>query len=58
MPMQRVKLVWPDVHYLAGYVDALELGWSPDNLRPQAAAEELARIAKDPTAFISEQVEP
>ena len=57
MPTQPVKLVWPAEQYLSGYVHALEQGWSPDNLRPQAAAETLERIAQDPVRFIAEQVD-
>lgn len=52
-----MQLVWPATQYLSSYADALNRGWSPDNLRPQAAAEELARIEEDPACFISEQVD-
>jgi predicted acetyltransferase len=52
-----MKLVWPAARYLSGYVHALRQGWSPDNLRPQAAAEELARIELDPARFLSEQID-
>lgn len=52
-----MELVWPAAQYLAGCVHALEQGWSPDNLRPEAAAEELARIAMDPARFIAELVD-
>lgn len=52
-----MKLVWPAAEYLAAYVRALERGWSPDNLRPQVAAEELARIKDDPARFVSEKVD-
>lgn len=52
-----MKLVWPSAQYLSGYVHALQQGWSPDNLRPQAAAENLARIAQDPARFLAEQVD-
>jgi len=52
-----MDLVWPATQYLPGYVHALQQGWSPDNLRPQAALEELARIAEDPDRFLSEQVD-
>ena len=42
----EMKLVWPSQEYLPSYVAALERGWSPDNLRGQAAVrEELDRIA-------------
>ena len=48
-----MRLVWPSREHLPSYVVALERGWSPDNLRGEAAArEELARIAADPDAFV------
>lgn len=52
-----MELVWPAAEYLPGYVHALKRGWSPDNLRPQAALDELARIAEDPNRFLAEQVD-
>jgi predicted acetyltransferase len=52
-----MNLVWPDAQYLGGYVHALRQGWSPDNLRPQTALDELARIEKDPECFVREQVD-
>jgi predicted acetyltransferase len=55
--MQPMDLVWPAAQYLPGYVHALRQGWSPDNLRPQAALDDLARIAEDPDRFLSEQVD-
>lgn len=57
MKIQPLELVWPAAAYLPGYVQALEQGWSSDNLRPEAAAEELERIAADPARFLSEQVD-
>jgi predicted acetyltransferase len=57
MSDQNLKLVWPGPEYLPGYIHALKQGWSPDNLRPEAAAEELARIAQDSLRFLSEQVD-
>jgi predicted acetyltransferase len=57
MLIQPMELVWPAAQYLSGYVHALQQDWSPDNLRPQAAADELARIARDPARFLSEQVD-
>jgi predicted acetyltransferase len=50
-------LVWPDKSYLPGYIHALRHGWSPDNVRPQAAVEELARIMEDPELFLAQQVD-
>lgn len=56
--MQEMTLVWPSREYLPSYVAALERGWSPDNLRGRAAAqEELARIAEDADAFIASLVD-
>ena len=42
---------------MPGYVHALRQHWSPDNLRPEAAQEELARIEQDPARFLSEQID-
>lgn len=48
-PMQ---LVWPAIAHLDSYVQALERGWSPDNLRPEAGREELTQIWTDPLRFL------
>jgi len=49
-----MRLLWPSRQYLPEYIDALKRGWSPDNMRGQAAAdEELARIASDPDEFVT-----
>jgi predicted acetyltransferase len=53
----QMDLVWPAAQHLPGYVHALQQGWSPDHLRPQTALDELARIAQDPEAFLSGQVD-
>lgn len=55
--MMSIELVWPSVAYLPEYAAALRRGWSPDNLREEAAAEELARIASDATAFVASLVD-
>ena len=52
-----MQLVWPGPEHLPDYRRALERGWSPDNLRPEAAQEELARIAENTEAFLAEQVD-
>ena len=53
-----MTLVWPAAEHLASYVAALERGWSSDNLRGAAAAQEdLLRISADPTAFLSSLVD-
>ena len=53
-----MKLVWPSRHYLPSYVQALERGWSPDNLLGEIAARaELARIAGNADAFLASLVD-
>ncbi len=46
-------LVRPAHAHLPDYCAALERGWSPDNLRPEVAQEQLAQIAQDPEAFLA-----
>jgi predicted acetyltransferase len=49
-----LRLVVPSRRHLAGYVAALERGWSADNVRGEAAArEELQKIAADAKAFLA-----
>lgn len=49
-----MRLVRPAAEHLASYVDALERGWSADNVRGALATrEELAKIATDAQAFLS-----
>jgi len=53
-----MKLVWPALAYLPGYVDALHRGWSPDNLRgAEAAREQLDDIAADAEAFVASLID-
>ena len=53
-----LRLVPPAHEYLPGYVDALQRGWSPDNIRGAAATEEqLANIAADATMFLDRLVD-
>ena len=53
-----MQLVWPAREYLDDYVSALERGWSPDNVRGEAAArEELEAIANDADTFLKSLVD-
>jgi len=53
-----MELVWPSADHLAGYVAALERGWSSDNTRGKADAdEELALIAADRGRFLASLVD-
>ena len=57
--MGDVALLVPSLEHLQAYADALERGWSPDNIHGRAAAlEQLARIAEDPAAFVASQDDP
>lgn len=50
----RTRLVRPSAATLPGHVDALQRGWTPDNVRgAAAAAEALARIAADADAYLA-----
>jgi predicted acetyltransferase len=52
-----MDLVEPSAEYLPSYADALRRGWSPDNLRPAVAQEQLATIESDPFGFLAEQID-
>ena len=59
--MSRIEVRKADLAMLPAYKAALERGWSPDNVRGAAAAEEeLAAIAADPAAFVAgmERLDP
>lgn len=47
-----MELVRPTREHLAGFADALQRGWSPDNLRPASAQETLERVRADPDGFL------
>lgn len=55
---KSLELVWPSEEHLASYVAALQKGWSADNVRGKAAAdEELESIAEDRSAFLQSLVD-
>jgi predicted acetyltransferase len=56
--VDEMQLVWPEMRYLSSYAEALRRDWSPNNLRPEAAQDELERIASDASRFVAEQVDP
>jgi predicted acetyltransferase len=51
-------LTKPSLEKLPEYTVALRQGWSPDNLRPTASAEQLEKIGKDPVAFVARLDDP
>jgi predicted acetyltransferase len=54
-----LRLIKPSLDVLPHYVVALERGWSPDNVRLDAAArEELERIKTDPELFVAQLDDP
>ena len=53
-----MQLVSPSLEYLSSYIAALKRGWSADNIRGKAAAdEELAHIVDDSHAFLKRLVD-
>lgn len=48
-----MKLLEPSVAYISEYVSALRQSWSPDNLRPEAAQEQIESIEKGAESFVS-----
>jgi predicted acetyltransferase len=56
LPEPYLDLVRPSLRFLAGYIEALERGWSADSARADTASkEELAMIAADRDHFLSTQ---
>jgi predicted acetyltransferase len=54
-----MRLITPSTEHLPAYIAALQRGWSADNMRPAAAAQEaLAGIATDPAAFLRAMDDP
>jgi predicted acetyltransferase len=57
--MSGLRLLTPSLEALPGYVDALQRGWSPDNVRgAEAAREQLAQIADDAAGFVASLDDP
>jgi len=55
--MSDLTLIVPGRAYLAGYIAALETGWSPDNTQ-DIHAEQLTSIRRDAEAFLQDLVRP
>jgi predicted acetyltransferase len=52
--LSSVEIVTPTLDRLPGYRDALERGWSPDNVNLEKTARaHLAQIAEDPARFVA-----
>ncbi len=52
-----MQLLRPATEHLPSYISALQAGWSPDNLRPEVAQEELASIARDAAGYLARKVD-
>ncbi|TNJ40144.1 GNAT family N-acetyltransferase [Phaeobacter sp. B1627] len=48
-----MRLLKPSVDHIPAYLSALKRGWSPDNLRPDAAQDQIARIESDADSFVA-----
>lgn len=56
MPIELIK---PDLAHLPAYAEALHRGWSPDNVRGEAAAREsLDQIARNEAGFVAALDDP
>lgn len=53
-----LTLVKPGLEYLADYIAALQDGWSPSEMRPELADEQLEKIAQCPDTFIRSLDDP
>lgn len=53
-----MRLLKPSIDHIPAYVSALQRGWSPDNLRIEAAQEQLQKIEKDAATFVSNLDDP
>lgn len=54
-----MELLRPNLTMLPAYVDALERGWSFDNVRgAEGASEDLAAIRQDPARFVASLYDP
>jgi hypothetical protein len=53
-----MKLLRPRIEHIPAYVSALRQGWSPDNLRPEVAQEQIGTIEKDASSFVSNLDDP
>ena len=58
MPEADGVLLRPGPEHLPDYDAALARGWSPNNLRPEAAGEERARLADDPEGLLASFEDP
>lgn len=57
--MKTIQLLKPGLAELPAYVAALKAGWSPDNIRKAAAAQEqLEKIAQDAAGFVASLDDP
>ncbi|MEP0960233.1 MAG: GNAT family N-acetyltransferase [Roseobacter sp.] len=53
-----MELLKPSIDHIPAYLSALQRGWSPDNLRPEAAQEQISLIEKNAMSFVSNLDDP
>jgi len=53
-----MRLVQPTLDHVPSYAQALERGWSPNNLRAEAGLEELRAIREDAASFVASLTDP
>ena len=54
----KMRLLRPSIDHISDYVSALRMGWSPDNLRSDAAQEQIECIERDAASFVSNLDDP
>ncbi len=53
-----MRLLRPSIEHISDYISALRMGWSPDNLRSEAAQEQIESIERDAATFVSNLDDP
>lgn len=53
-----MKLHRPHIDQIPDYISVLRRGWSPDNLRPDAAQEQIKNIESNAASFVSSLDDP
>ncbi|MEW9918157.1 GNAT family N-acetyltransferase [Marimonas sp. MJW-29] len=53
-----MKLLRPSLAHVSDYAAALRKGWSPDNLRPEAAQEQIISFEENAASFVAKLDDP
>ena len=53
-----MHLLKPSLDHVQAYTAALHKGWLPDNVRPEAAQEQISKILESPSSFVASLDDP